>query len=309
MKRSNTMKILRHFILWAALFGGFCLLFYFFREETEPVLPYTAETEVITLLSGEETISLPLRDYLIGAVAGEMPASFGSEALKAQAVAIRTYLMASKRHENADICGDSRCCLAYANICRLQELWGKDYEENLARISHAVDSTAGEYLTYMDEPIQAVFHASSGGMTEASAAIWTPLPYLVSVSSPESVETLSNLVSTVSLSPEELSSALGLKPSTPPEEWLQSTRTHESGRVKGLLLCGKAFTGEHIRSIFSLRSTNFDLMWTGSEFLFTVTGHGHGVGMSQYGAKLLAEQGYTYDEILAHYYPGTELHR
>lgn len=298
------MKILRRILLWAAVFLGFCLFFYYFGKDPAPAV---SDSGTIALLRGEDIVSIPLRDYLIGAVAGEMPASFDTEALKAQAVAIRTYLMASGRHENADICDDSRCCLAYGDICRMEEMWGGDYEKNLRRITEAVDATAGQYLVYGDEPIQAVFHASSAGKTESSAAIWSSLPYLVSVSTPETEETVANLVSTVSVEAEELASVLGLNPTTPPDTWLEDIRTQESGRVKGLLLCEKAFTGEYIRSVFSLRSTDFTLTFTEGVFLFTVQGHGHGVGMSQYGAKLMAEQGHTYEEILAHYYPGTVL--
>lgn len=301
------MKIIRQIILWAALFGAFSILFYVFPKKTEPLPEASGDNGIIYLQTGEGILPLPLRDYLIGAVAGEMPASFGPEALKAQAVAIRTYLMASGRHDEADICADSRCCLAYKNPCELKEFWGGDYEKNLTLVSAAVDATAGSYLTYGDEPIQAVFHASSGGSTEDSAALWDPLPYLVSVPTPETTDTVQNLVSQVSVSPEDMASTLSLTTDKDPAHWIQDIRYSDSGRVKGIYLCDKAFTGAYIRSAFSLRSTNFEINWDGENFVFTVTGHGHGVGMSQYGAKLLAADGYTYREILAHYYPETVL--
>ena len=301
------MNVFRRIFLWAALFGAFCLLFYFFGETPAPTSVRTADVGDVHLLKDGKVSVIPLRDYLIGAVAGEMPVSFGEEALKAQTVAIRTYLLASERHDDADICADSRCCLAWADTSSLREQWGKDYETNLALVARAVDETAGLYLTYEDKPIQAVFHASSGGTTEASAAVWAPLPYLVSVETPETADSVENLISQVSVFPDEFAAALALETGDPPEDWIQDVRLSDSGRVKGVLLCGKAFTGTYIRSLFALRSTDFDLSWNGTQFVFTVTGHGHGVGMSQYGAKLLARQGYTYADILAHYYPGTEL--
>lgn len=301
------MNIFRQIFLWASLFGAFCLLFYFFGADPTPVPSLKGDTGTIDLLADGEVMTLPLRDYLISAVAGEMPASFGTEALKAQAVAIRTYTLASRRHESAPICTDSQCCLAYMDTNTLQERWGLNYKENLAAITQAVDDTAGQYLTYGDEPIQAVFHASSSGSTEDSAALWAPLPYLIPVETPETADTVANLISRVAVSPEEVASALALNTDTLPSEWVQDIRLTDSGRVKGVLLGGKAFTGAYLRSTFALRSTDFTLDWDGTDFVFTVTGHGHGIGMSQYGAKLLAAEGYTYAEILAHYYPGTVL--
>lgn len=301
------MNIFRRIFLWAVLFGAFCLLFYFFGEPSAPLPDSLRDEGIIEMHTAGGTMSVPLRDYLIGAVAGEMPASFEAEALKAQAVAIRTYLLASKKHDNAQICGDSRCCLAYKSESELEAMWGSEFSRNYARIAGAVDSTAGQYLTYGDKPIQAVFHASSGGTTEDSDALWGALPYLIPVATPETKDTVSNLVSLVTVSPGELAAALELDTDCPPSDWIQGIRLTDSGRVKGVLLAGKAFTGSYLRSVFALRSTDFALTWDGTNFIFTVTGHGHGVGMSQYGADLLARQGCTYDAILAHYYPGTEL--
>ena len=300
------MKIFRQLFLWSTIFGAFCLLFYIFGKE-ESHIPDVSESDEIFLLHNGESVALPLREYLIGALAAEMPATFGQEALKAQAVAIRSYLMVSGKHDNADICSDSGCCLAYKGPYELMEFWGVDYEEYLAVISDAVDATAGQYLVYRDEPIQAVFHASSGGSTEDSDALWDAIPYLVSVSTPETAESVENLVSHVYVSPEEMATTLTLPADKDPSLWIQDIRCSDSGRVKGIYIGGKAFTGAYIRSAFNLRSTDFTLTWDGTQFVFTVTGHGHGVGMSQYGAKLLAADGYTYREILAHYYPGTEL--
>lgn len=301
-----TTKHVRRALLWAVLFLSLCLMFYLFGETSSPS-PSTADEEVISLLDGDQIHSLSMGEYLVGAVAAEMPVSFGTEALKAQAVAIRTYALAADHHEGALICTDSACCLAYAGTDTLKERWGQNYDSNLTLVRQAVAQTGGEYMIYEDEPIQAVFHASSGGFTEDSGALWGSLPYLRSVATPETARNVENLVSTVSFSSEALADALELDPQTPPSLWLQAIRRNDSGRVKGVLIGDKAFTGPYLRQLFGLRSTDFDLAWDGTNFVFTVTGHGHGVGMSQYGAKLLAAEGWSYDAILAHYYPGTEL--
>ena len=168
-------------------------------------------------------------------------------------------------------------------------------------------ATDGEYLVYGGEPIQAAFHASSLGCTEDSGAIWSPLPYLVSVDSPESPEAVPGLVTTVCFSAPQLARALSLTPVSGPDSWLERIDRDRAGRVSQAVFCGHARSGAEIRTALGLRSTAFTVAWDGDLFTFTVSGYGHGVGMSQYGAQLYAAQGMGYRDILAHYYPGTEL--
>ena len=246
--------------------------------------------------------------YLPHAVAAEMPVSFGPEALKAQAVAARTYVLASgSRHPDADVCTDSGCCLAFRTEDELRALWGADYDANMAAVTAAITATDGEILTYEGKPIQAVFHASSAGSTEDSAAVWSPQPYLVAVASPETAETVPELVSTVVFPPDELAALLGLNDTGAPETWLVDAERDDADRVRYLRIAGQSLSGAFVRSALGLRSTDFFVRFEDGAFVFTVAGYGHGVGMSQTGAKLLASEGWTYDEILAHYYPGTEL--
>ena len=301
------MKSIRRLILISAVFALLCLFFYLFGTPSKSKTTGIDSAATLEILDGESVITMTLADYLPGVLAGEVPASFEAEALKAQAVAARTYVLASHKHENARVCTDSQCCLAYRDIPSMKSLWGEKYDEYATRIHAAVADTDGEYLRYEGEPIQAVFHASSAGNTEDSAALWSSLPYLVSVSTPETAETVPGLTTTVTMSPEVLAHALSLDPKTSPEAWLEGIRLDDAGRVKGLLLCGQAFTGPYIRTTLDLRSTDFTLEWTGTEFRFTVMGNGHGIGMSQYGANLLAASGWSYRDILAHYYPGTAL--
>ena len=149
-------------------------------------------------------------------------------------------------------------------------------------------------------------------MTEDAAAVWNALPYLVAVTSPETAEDVPNFVSTVAVSSDSLSqtilqsypeASLGGDASS----WVGSTMLDSSGRVATVSIGGVEIPGTNMRTMFSLRSTSFVLEYKDSEFVFTVTGFGHGVGMSQFGANVMAEGGADYEQILAHYYPGTEL--
>ena len=272
-----------------------------------------------TVLTADGVETVTMSDWLPGVVAGEMPALFEEEALKAQAVAARTYIMYSMgrekpAHPEADVCDDPACCKAHSTDEALREKWGESYEENMARVLEAVRSTDGEYMSYGGEVIQAVFHSSSAGRTEDSAAIWQAEPYLVSVESPETAEDVPSYVTSVTVSPEDFREAvLAVHPEAEfgedPAFWLGAAVRDASGRVESVDIGGTQVPGTELRTIFKLRSTAFTLDYTAEGFLFTVTGYGHGVGMSQYGANVMAEDGADYEEILTHYYPGAELTR
>ncbi len=272
-----------------------------------------------TVLTADGVETVTMSDWLPGVVAGEMPALFEEEALKAQAVAARTYIMYSMgrekpAHPEADVCDDPACCKAHSTDEELREKWGESYEENMARVLEAVRSTDGEYMSYGGEVIQAVFHSSSAGRTEDSAAIWQAEPYLVSVESPETAEDVPNYVTSVTVSPEDFREAvLAVHPEAEfgedPAFWLGAAVRDASGRVESVDIGGAQVPGTELRTLFELRSTAFTLDYTAEGFLFTVTGYGHGVGMSQYGANVMAEDGADYEEILTHYYPGAELTR
>ena len=272
-----------------------------------------------TVLTAEGVETVTMADWLPGVVAGEMPALFEEEALKAQAVAARTYIMYSMgrekpAHPDADVCDDPGCCKAHSTDEKLREHWGESYEENMARVLEAVRSTDGEYMSYGGEVIQAVFHSSSAGRTEDSAAIWQDVPYLVSVESPETAEDVPGYVTSVTVNPEDFRSAVQtLHPEAEfgddPAFWLGAAVRDASGRVESVDIGGAQVPGTELRTLFELRSTAFTLDYTDEGFLFTVTGYGHGVGMSQYGANVMAEDGADYEEILTHYYPGAELTR
>ncbi len=273
----------------------------------------------IKFKNGSDVSEIPMADYLIGAVAAEMPASFEIGALQAQAVALRTYTLqkilagGSDAHPDADICSDSACCAAWRSVEQLEENWGTDFDAYYEKIRQAVTSTDGVCITYEGQPAQAVFHSSSAGMTEESGAVWSAsLPYLVPVESPEDEQQVPNYVSHVSVSFDDFRETV--KEQYPeaalegdPEDWIGDVVLTGSGRIDHVAIGGVQVPGTSLRSMFGLRSTAVQIDITDSSVEFTVTGYGHGVGMSQYGANAMAEKGSSWQEILLWYYPGTEL--
>ena len=284
-------------------------------EETMP--EQDAPVPGLRLLRGDQVLELDAEEYLVGVVAAEMPASFPEDALMAQAVAARSYALYCRetgKHPEADLCADPGCCQAWRSEEELRIRWGEDYEQNLARVRHAVEGTRGQVLSFEGKPILAAFHSSSAGATEDCGAVWNSRPYLVSVSSPETASDVPGYRSLLRCAPLDfrdviLSACPEADFSAPPEDWIGELQRDESGRVASLTLGGVPLTGARLRQLFCLRSTAFTLEYDGGYFIFTVTGFGHGVGMSQYGAMVLAREGASWQEILAHYYPGTSLTR
>ena len=261
---------------------------------------------------------MTMADYLWGVVAAEMPASFEPEALRSQAVCARTYSLwklRAKSHEadGADICADSSCCQAYLSRQDAAQRWGEGTAPAYtAKIAAAVADTDGQVLTYGGAPIQAVFFSSAAGATEDASAVWgKSLPYLVSVDSPEGEE-VPNYRSTVTLTADQVKktvaeAGLDCDLSGGPSGWFQDLTRTASGRVAAVKLGGVELSGGACRSLFALRSACFDVTEQDGIFTFSVTGYGHGVGMSQYGANAMAKEGAGWREILAHYYTGAQL--
>ena len=289
------------------------------RAEPAPAdAPARTDAELLLRLRTDAGVQeISMAEYLPLALAGEMPAAFAPEALKAQAVALRSFALFQREqgkaaHPEADVCCDPACCAAWASEETLRERWGEDYENYAARMEAAVRETDGQYLVWAERPILAVFHASSLGQTEDGTALGLSLPYLQSVSTPETPETVRQLLSTVVVTPEDFAASLLALDSSadfsgPPETWLGPLRLDAAGRAEGLQAGGRDFSALTLRQVFALRSTAFTLAWDGEKFLFRVCGYGHGLGMSQHGADCMAKAGADYAEILAHYYPGTEL--
>ncbi|MEG2367472.1 MAG: stage II sporulation protein D [Oscillospiraceae bacterium] len=270
-----------------------------------------------TVLDGGEIRRVSMAEHLPGVLGAEMPASFAPDALKAQAVAARTYILYCTKHENpkhpdGDICSDGGCCLAYLDEGKLRAAWGESFDANLKIINAAVSETDGQVLTFEEEPILASFHSSSAGKTESGSELWGEVPYLVSVPSPETAVDVPGFVSTVEVSQEEFRKTVQLlRPeaqlSGGAADWLGKADRDDSGRVRSVKIGGSQLTGSEVRKLFSLRSTAFRIEFKNDIFVFTVSGYGHGLGLSQYGANVMAKGGFNYREILAHYYPHTKL--
>lgn len=269
------------------------------------------------LFAGENTVRrMNLEEYLCGVVAAEMPASFENEALKAQAVAARSYavhrkLNPSPDHPDASVCTDFSHCKAYKTQEELEKIWGADKKKYSEKIRNAVFSTGGEVIMYQGEVALAVFHSQSGsGRTESSKDVWGgEIPYLVSVES-HGEESAPNFYSSVTVSFEEFKSRIESEFSVvtinSPADIGEIDKS-EGGSVKNISIAGKAISGKDIRRIFGLRSSCFEIKADETNVTFEVTGYGHGVGMSQYGANAMAKEGFDYKAILTHYYTGTDV--
>lgn len=262
---------------------------------------------------------LNIDEYLYGVVASEMPASFEIEALKAQAVVARTYTIYqiinnSGKHENADMCDDFNCCQAWISKQERMEKWEIEEAENYwNKIVEAVDSTKGKIVAYNRQPINAFFHANSGGVTESSLNIWGGIdyPYLKSVET-AGEEGYTQYASEVILTKQELLDKLQTVHNDctidfSAQDSIQILDYTTSGRVKIIKFGNKEIAGTEARTLLGLKSTNFTFKIEGDNITFSVTGYGHGVGMSQTGADSLAKSGSNYEAIVKHFYTNVEI--
>ena len=262
-------------------------------------------------------------DYICAVVAGEMQANYNEEALKAQTVAAFTYMINKMNyvkqnpdsdigHNGAYVCDDYAHCKAYLEKQDALKKWGSEwYEKYYPNIENAVKESLGKIITYDGLPINAVFHAISNGKTCSAYEVWgTDVPYLQSVEC-EADKTANDYESKVSFTHEQfadiLYKELGVVLPNDYKTWLGEIKTCDSGMVGEIVIADTAYAGTHIRKMFSLRSSSFDMKVTDDGVDFTVRGYGHGVGMSQYGANEMAKKGSTYEEILKHFYKDVKI--
>ncbi|MDE6731192.1 MAG: stage II sporulation protein D [Oscillospiraceae bacterium] len=272
-------------------------------------------------ITTNEILEVPVREYLIGAVGAEMPASFEPEALKAQAVAAHTYaerqvLLAASRSDlqGADFSNDPEQYQAFHTQQQLQKLYGDNFKLYYQKISDAVDAVLPEILCYEDEPIIAAFHAISTGKTESAQNVWgSAITYLQSVDSSSDCNAPS-YEQDCSYSAEQIQEMLsaahsGLLLGTDTANWFGEPVCSDAGTILQIPVGTSIFTGQELRSVLRLRSACFTIHYDkkSKTFTFRTKGYGHSVGMSQYGANAMALQGSDYREILAHYYPDTIL--
>lgn len=276
------------------------------------------ELPVTVALPGGGTVVLPLEDYVRGVVAAEMPASFHPEALRAQAVAARTYAVRHMRvfggggcpgRPEADVCGAAAEGQAWLPEAELRRRWGLlRFPVWWRKVSAAVEATRGLIVVYDQEPIDAVFHAAAGGRTEDARYVWgRAVPYLRSVDSPDRGTRYDGV--RVAFTLEEVARRTGVEPGALARAAVPvavEERT-PSGRAAAVRVGDRRLTGREFRQALGLNSTLFTLRLSGGRLEVTTSGYGHGAGLSQYGADALARAGRDFRAILAHYYPGTQV--
>ena len=247
-------------------------------------------------------------EYVKGVLAGEMPTSFDLEALKAQAVAARSYVL-KKMEQNKEqdyVVVDTVMNQVYLDDATLKEKWKDKYEEKNNKIKQAIVETKGEYMTYNNEVIEAFFFSTSTGKTENSGEVFqTQLPYLKSVDSAWDEEVSPVFSQDNNLSLEEFYQKLNIEYN--PNLKIEITKTTSTGRIKELKINDHEFKANDIYQKLNLRSTFFDIKQKDNQVEITTKGYGHGVGMSQYGALAMAKKGYKYQDILKYYYQGVEI--
>ncbi|WP_323741923.1 stage II sporulation protein D [Salinibacillus xinjiangensis] len=260
--------------------------------------------------SQDKTVDdMPLEEYVVGVVASEMPAEFELEALKAQSLAARTYvvkyLLNGGGDEKNDPITDTVQHQVYKSEEELKRIWKEDYSWKIKKVKKAVAETKGKIITYEGKPITPSFFSTSNGYTENSEDYWqNPIPYLVSVESPwdrESPKFEDQKIVTI----EKAEQALGINFNANPT--IETLARTSSNRIETIKIAGKEFSGRKVREALDLRSSDFTVEQKSNHLVFRTKGYGHGVGMSQYGANGMAEEGKTYKEILKYYYKGTKI--
>lgn len=292
------------------------------EEETTTISSGDTTTDTITVFLSDtkEILAVNEFEYVCGSVAAEMPLMYHEEALKAQAIACYTNSLRLKNSKDkstingADISDNPATHQGYLTREERKEKWGEDYQKYESKLETIVKEVEGEFLTYDGEYCLCAFSAICTGTTESAENVWgEKIPYLVSIKSsgdtlsPQysstNTFTKSQFISIMKDLDVSINSKANLKDIT------GKSKTSKAGTVLKIEINKKSLTGEQIRNAFSLRSSAFKITATENEVTFKVSGYGHGVGMSQYGADFMARQGSTYDEILKHYYKGAEIEK
>ncbi len=284
-------------------------------ENTSPKIEVSNETQIppspqsLKVLISEtgEIKEMAVSDYLFGVLAGEMPALYEEEALKAQAVCAYTFTLwrqKGNRDKGYDITDNYKVDQCYITEDAARKKWGSHADEYILKLQKAIADTQNEVLTYNGEIILSVYHAVSSGSTESAKNVWGgDYPYLQSVSSVGD-KLAKNYISQAEFTPEEIKKAFESTEEITKNPFSDLKRT-DAGTVKTIKFCGEEYKGSEIREKLDLKSSNFEVEFNDGKIIFTVYGYGHGVGMSQNGANYMAQQGSNYKEILSHYYKGT----
>lgn len=303
------MKKIIIFTLIIIIIPFFIIAIYNLNKVEEIELNYINNTTIRVKRLKTDTIeTIPLESYIVGVLAGEMPIYFEKEALKAQAVASRSYAIKRieyNKDKDYDVV-DSIMNQVYLDEDYLKEAWGNNYVVNINKLRSAVNETIDECLTYDDKVIDALFFSTSNGYTEDADLVFNlNLPYLKSVESKWD-EKESSAFSTATVIPlNKFYEKLDLKYNK--ELKVEIIKRSPTNRVLELKINNQKFTGKDLYNSLSLRSTDFIITQIGTNVFIDMKGYGHGVGMSQYGALGMAKEGYSYKDILSHYYQNTTI--
>lgn len=315
----NVKQIIRDFfasVLLGAVLPGL-LFFPVFCTRQQESTAYQNRTEhsedgglqLNVINEDGQVLAMDMNAYLTGVLLAEMPAEFEMEALKAQAVAARTFVLHQMilggKHDNGDVCVKSDCCQAF---CANKDT-GCSNEAAIEKIKTAVLETQDEIVTYHGQIIEALYFSCSGGTTEDAAAVWgTECPYLKSVQSPGE-EFAKCYFDCKSFSASEIEQVFSTQLSTKDRSWVKNLSYTEGGGVSSLEIGEKVISGTELRRILGLRSTKMQFLQDDDHLIISTLGNGHRVGLSQYGAQAMALSGKSYREILSYFYQGTQVSR
>ncbi len=303
------MKKIIFFTLIIIIIPFFIIAIYNLNKVEEIELNYINNTTIRVKRLKTDTIeTIPLESYIVGVLAGEMPIYFEKEALKAQAVASRSYAIKRieyNKDKDYDVV-DSIMNQVYLDEDYLKEAWGNNYVVNINKLRSAVNETIDECLTYDDKVIDALFFSTSNGYTEDADLVFNlNLPYLKSVESKWDEKESSAFSTTTVIPLNKFYEKLDLKYNK--ELKVEIIKRSPTNRVLELKINNQKFTGKDLYNSLSLRSTDFIITQIGTNVFIDMKGYGHGVGMSQYGALGMAKEGYSYKDILSHYYQNTTI--
>lgn len=273
----------------------------FLKQETNFIMPKNNvidyDYNFVDIDYNDQHLKITLQDYIIGVVAAEMPASFHEEALKAQSIASRTYLINTMSTTPVDTTTNNQ---VYIDKQTMKEKWGTDFETYYNKISKCVKDTKREIITYNNQPIKAFYHSMSNGYTDSSINVFNEQYDYLNIT--ESYE--ENTTRTITLSKQYFCTKLNIDCSN---ITITNIEKDKSNRIKTITINNKLYNGTTLRNLLSLRSTDFTINILDDLVEITTNGYGHGVGMSQYGANHMANDNKTYKEILLHYYQNTEI--
>lgn len=312
MRQTNTLtKVISILLLYLPIYLIPALLLLFITTPEAVSVSQTMEEQTdysVTVVREDTEHQLDLESYVFGVVAGEMPASFHLEALKAQAIAARTYIIHHSIKEDPSLTTgyvtDTVFDQVYKSDEELKQLWEDNYETYKAKIKEAVSATADQILVFDEEPIFPAFFSTSNGYTENAEDYWSnPLPYLISVESPWD-KSSPKFAEDIALNKQEVLEKLKL---TDDSLLMIKPVYNDSGRLKWIAFGQSIFTGRELREALNLPSSDITVEVKEDQVVFKTEGYGHGVGMSQYGADGMAKSGYTHVDILKHYYQGVSL--